>query len=178
MQENFRSHGDGSASDPRGRIGSHGERLRAFAPLCSRSTLCLYAPAARGYGATLSAPKGLRSREGLCASPLCLKAALLVPLCASSAFLRSFGGCSALRPALRSGVVLPSGIASPLRYATPGMARYARYAVLRYAPGLRSCPPYAAPPPMRSAWAYSLRYRRFACKAFLLCSGVVTRLCA
>ena len=158
MQENFRSHGDGSASDPRGRIGSHGERLRAFAPLCSRSTLCLYAPAARGYGATLSAPKGLRSREGLCASPLCLKAAFLPPLCSRPAFLRSFGGCSALRPALRSGGVLPSGIASPF--------------------GLRSCPPYALPPPMRSAWAYSLRYRRFACKAFLLCSGVVTRLCA
>ena len=74
-----------------------------LAPLVSRLPLCLYAPAARSKGGTLSAPQGLRSRGAACACALCLEPALLPPLCALSAFLRPPGSCSPLSPAPRFG---------------------------------------------------------------------------
>ena len=129
-------------------------------PLVSRSALRLYAPGARLYGCTLSAPRGLRSRGAACPCALCLEPALLPPFCALSAFLRparrllGFAPCSPLggRAAVRH------QRAPSLCHAPQGSATL-RYAGLRYAPGVRSCLPIAAPPPMRSAWAYSLRSR-------------------
>ena len=155
-------------------------------PLISRSALRLYAAAARLYGCTLSAPQGLRSRERLCASPLCLKAALLPPLCALSAFLRPtrrllgfapcspLGGRAAVRhqraPSLRHA---PHGVAT-LRYATlrSAMRGYATLSGGAHASRLQHRP--RCGPHGLKACAPAVR----ACAASIACTGVAARLCA
>ena len=157
-----------------------------LAPLYSRFPLRLYASATRSNGGTLSAPQGLRSREGLCASPLCLKPALLPPFSALSAFLRParrllgfapcspLGGRAAVRhqraPSLRHA---PHSVAT-LRYATlrSAMRGYATLPGCAHASRLQHRP--RCGPHGLKACAPAVR----ACAASIACTGVAARLCA
>ena len=151
-----------------------------FSPLSSVARGSVSTPRLLGFTAELSPRPEVCGAVGLRVPAPFVYSLRYSPLSALfQPFFALHGGCSALRPAPHSGVVLPSGISAPRRYATPRMASLRSdmrgYATLsggahasrmqhrpRCGPhGLKACAPAAR-----------------ACAASFACTGVAARLCS